>query len=134
MLHQKTRDKYRLDINLVAILIPCWETTCIDFSYYAHLHPTVLFVYFNWLMLFTNLHFSSIIQSSGMMETNCSSCWCIVSVFATHQFCFCAAKIKNVCAMYTNQTHKKRCCKMFGSSQCWLVMCKHRFCNALLYD
>jgi len=34
-------------------------------------------------MLFTNFHFSSIIQSFCMMETNCNSCWCIVAVFAS---------------------------------------------------
>ena len=57
-------------------------------------------------LLVTNFHFSSIIQSSCMMETNCSS-WCIVSVFASHQYCFCVVKRKNVCAMYSNQTNKK---------------------------
>ena len=52
------------------------------------------FVRFKCLMLFTNLHFSSIIQSSCMMETSCSSCWCIVSVFTSHQYCFCVVKEK----------------------------------------
>jgi len=23
-------------------LMPCWETTCIDFLWVAHLHPTIL--------------------------------------------------------------------------------------------
>ena len=43
------------------------------FLYDAHLHPTFLFGRFKCLMLFTNLHFSSIIQHS-CMETKCSSC------------------------------------------------------------
>ena len=72
--------------------MPCWETTCIDFLYDAHLHPTFLFDRLKCLMLFTNLHFSSIIQSSYMVETECSSCSWVVSVFASHQYCFCVAK------------------------------------------
>ena len=43
-------------------------------------------------MLFTNLHFSSIIQHSCMMAPNCNSCWCSVSVFASHQYCFSVLK------------------------------------------
>jgi len=39
-------------------------------------------------MLFTDLHFTSIIQRSCMMETKCSCRWWIVSVFASHQYCF----------------------------------------------
>ena len=73
----------------------------------CHLHPIFLFVRFKCLMLSTNLHFSSIIQSPCMMATNCSSCWCIVSVFASNQCCFCVVKRKNVCAMYINQAYKK---------------------------
>ena len=65
------------------------------------------FVRFKCLMISTNLHSSSIIQSSCMMETNCRSCWCIVLVFASHQYCFCVAKRKNVCAVYKNQAYKK---------------------------
>jgi len=38
-----------------------------------HLHPTFLFDRFKRVMLFTNLHFSSVIQHS-CMETKCSSC------------------------------------------------------------
>ena len=39
----------------------------------AHLHPTFLFDRFKCLMLFANLHFSSIIQRSCMVETKRSS-------------------------------------------------------------
>jgi len=88
-------------------LMLCWETTCMDFLYDAHFHSTFLFVRFKCVMRSTNLHFSLIIQSSCMMETNCSSCWCIVSVFACRQYCFCVVNRKNVCAMYTNQPYKK---------------------------
>ena len=63
-------------------LMPCWETTCTDFLYDAHLHPTFLFDRFKFLMLFANLHFSSIVQRS-CMEAKCSSCLWIVSVFAS---------------------------------------------------
>ena len=70
-------------------LMPCWETTCIDFLYDAHLHPTFLFDRFKCLMLFTNLHFSSIIQRSCMVETECNSCSWVGSVFTSHQYCFC---------------------------------------------
>jgi len=65
--------------------MPCWKTSCIDLLYGAHFHLTFLFVHFKCLMLFTNFHFSSIIQCSCILETNCRSCWCIVSVFASHQ-------------------------------------------------
>ena len=70
--------------------MPCWETTCIDFLYDAHLHSTFLFDCFKCLMLFTNLHFSSIIQHS-CMENKCSSSPWIVSEFASHQYCLCVA-------------------------------------------
>jgi len=43
-------------------------------TYDDHLHPTFLFDRFKCLMLFTNLDFSSIIQRSCMVETECSSC------------------------------------------------------------
>jgi len=52
------------------------------------------------MMLVTNLHFSSMTQRSSMMETTCSSCWWVVSVFASHQR-FCAVKT-NLCVRYTN--------------------------------
>jgi len=74
----------------------------------AHLHLTFLSVRFKCLMLFTNLHFSSIIQHSCMMETNCSSCWRIVSVFASHQYCFCVAKMNPVCIVYKPSIQKVR--------------------------
>jgi len=37
-------------------LMPCWETTCIDFLLNAHLYTTILSHHFKCLMLFTNLH------------------------------------------------------------------------------
>jgi len=55
-------------------LMPCCELICIDFLYDAHLHLTFLLDRFKCLMLFTNLHFFSIIQRSCMVETKCSSC------------------------------------------------------------
>jgi len=85
-------------------LITCWETTCIDFLYDAHLHPTFLFDRFKCLMLFTNLHVSSIIQRSCMVETECSSCSWVVSVFASHQYCFCVVKL---CGHCVHTKHKK---------------------------
>ena len=84
-------------------LMPCWETTCIDFLYDANLHPTFLFDCFKCLMLFTNFHFSSIIQHS-CMETKCSSYPWIVSEFASHQYCFCVVKI---CGHCVHTKHKK---------------------------
>jgi len=91
-------------------LMPCWETTCIDFLYDAHLHPTFLFDRFKCLMLFTNLHFSSIIQRSCMVETECSSCSWVASVFTSHQYCFCVVKI---CGQCVHTKHKKK------SKKCW---------------
>ena len=44
-----------------------------------------------------------------MVETKCSSCPWIVSVFASHQYCFCVAKICGHCA---HIKHKK-------SKKCW---------------
>ena len=82
-------------------LMLCWETNCIDFLYDAHLHPIFLFDLFKCLMLFTNLHFSSIIQRSCMVETECSSCSWVVSVFASHQFYCCVVKICGHCLLYT---------------------------------
>jgi len=38
-------------------------------------------------MVFSNLYFSLSIQRSCMVATNCSSCWCIVSVFAKNPVC-----------------------------------------------
>ena len=87
-------------------LMPCWETICIDFLYAAHLHPTFLIDHFKCLILFTNLHFSSIIQSCCVMETKYSSCWWIVLVFTSHQYYFCVAK--NVWAMCTHKAYKKQ--------------------------
>ena len=87
-------------------LMPCWGTTCIDFLYYAHLHPTFLFDHFKCPMLFTNLHFSSIIQRSCMVETECSSCSWVVSMFASNQYCFCVVKICGHC-VHTKHKEKK---------------------------
>jgi len=42
------------------------------------LHLTFLFDLFKCLMVFANLHFSSIIYCSCVMVTNWYSCWCIV--------------------------------------------------------
>ena len=91
-------------------LMPCYETTCIDFLYDAHLHPTFLFDRFKCLMLFTNLHFSSIIQRSWMVETECISCLWVVSVFASHQYCFCVVKICGHC-VHTKHKKGKKCCE-----------------------
>ena len=84
-------------------LMPCYETTSIDFLYDAHLHPTFLFDSLKCLMLFTNLHYSSIIQHS-CMEAKCSSCPWIVSELASHQYCFCVAKVFGHCV---HTKHKK---------------------------
>ena len=103
-------------------LMPCWETSCIDFLYDAHLHPTFLFDSFKCLMLFTNLHFSSIIQRSCMLETKCINCPWIVSVFASHQYCFCVVKICGHCAVVVVHTkHKivRSTVQVFCSSQGW---------------
>jgi len=86
-------------------LMPCWETTCIDFLYDAHLRLTFLLDRFKCLMLFRNLHFSSFIQHSCMVETECSSCSWVISVFASHQYCFCVVKI---CWYCVHTKHKKK--------------------------
>jgi len=74
---------------------------------------------------FTNLHFSSIIQCSCMMETKCSSC----CSFTSHQYCFCVAK-KWVRKGYNRRIQRsKNADQIFCSSQCWscantdFVMC-----------
>ena len=101
-------------------LMPCWETTCIDFLCDAHLHPTFLFDRLKCLMLFTNLQFSSIVQHSCMVETKCSSCPGIVSVIASHQYCFFVVKI---CGHYVHTKHIRKKVrsdgKVFCSSQGW---------------
>jgi len=81
-------------------------------------YPTFLFDRFKCLMLFTNLHFFSIIQRSCMMENKCSSSWWIVLVFASHQYCFCAVKR---CGgnVYTRSIQVRNAAKAFCSSQCW---------------
>ena len=101
-------------------LMPCWETTCIVFLCDAHLHPTFLFDRLKCLMLFTNLQFSSIVQHSCMVETKCSSCPGIVSVIASHQYCFFVVKI---CGHYVHTKHIRKKVrsdgKVFCSSQGW---------------
>jgi len=87
-------------------LMPCYETTSIDFLYDAHLHPTFLFDSLKCLMLFTNLHYSSIIQHS-CMEAKCSSCPWIVSEFASHQYCLWV--VKYVDTVYTPSIKSKKC-------------------------
>ena len=64
-------------------------------------------------MLFTNLHFSSIIQRSCMMEAKCSSSWWIVSVFASPQYYFCVVK-KCVGCVYTRSIQKEMLLKCFA--------------------
>ena len=97
-------------------LMPCWETTCIEFLYDAHLHPTFLFDRFKCLMLFTNLHFSSIIQRSCIVETKCRSCPWVVSVFASHQYYFCVVKICGHCVHTKHKEKVRSAGKVFGSS------------------
>ena len=111
-------------------LMPCWETTCIDFLCDAHLHPTFLFDRFKCLMLFTNLHFSSIIQRSCMVENECSSCSWVVSIFASHQYCFCVVTICGHC-VHTKHKKSKKCCESVLLSR--LDTHQHRLCDALLY-
>ena len=57
---------------------------------------------------YKNLHFSSIIQSSCMMEIKCSICPWIVSMFASHQYCFCVVKICGHCE-HTKHEKSKKC-------------------------
>ena len=86
-------------------LMPCWEKTCIEFLGDAHLHPTFLFDRFKCLMLFTNLHFSSIIQRSCMVETKCSRCPGIVSILRLSPVLLLCNK--NMWTLCTHQ-HKKK--------------------------
>ena len=51
-------------------LMPCWETTCIDFLCDAHLHQTFLFVRFKCLMHFTNLHFPQLFNAPVWWRPN----------------------------------------------------------------
>ena len=55
---------------------------------------------------FSNLRFSSIIECSCMMATSCNSCWCIASVVASHQYCFCVVKKSCVQCVQTKHTKK----------------------------
>ena len=82
----------------------------------AHLHPTFLFDRFKCFIFFTNLHFSSIIQRSCMVETKCSSCSWVVSEFTSHQYCFCV--VKYVDTVYTTSI-KSKCWERSCSSQGW---------------
>jgi len=69
-----------------------------------------LFDCFKCLIPFTNLHFSSIIQRSCTVETECSSCSLVGSVLTFHQYCFCVVKI---CGHCVHTKHKKK------SKKCW---------------
>ena len=84
----------------------------------AHLHPTFLFDRFKCLMLFANLHFSSIIQRSCMVETKRSSWPWIVSVFASHQYCFCHFRVVKICG-HTKHKKVRSGGKVFCASQGW---------------
>jgi len=100
------------------------------FLYDAHLYPILWFDRFKCLILFTNLHFFSIIQRSSMVETDCSSCSWVVSVFASHQYCFYV--VKHVDTVYTPSIKKvKSAGKVFCSSQRWTrtnTGCVMRYC------
>ena len=68
---------------------------------------------------FTDIHFSLIIKSSCVMETNCSSCWWIVFLFASHQYCLCVDK-KWMCIVCKPSIQKVRSAvKVFYSCQGW---------------
>jgi len=49
-----------------------------------------------------------------MME-NCISSLCIVSVFTSHQHCFCVVKRKCVCNVYKPSIQKQALLKWFAS-------------------
>jgi len=66
------------------LLIPYWQIIYIAFDNVVYLHLTFLSDLFNCLMLFTNLHFSSIISCSCTTVTNWYSCWCAIPVYASH--------------------------------------------------
>ena len=83
-----------------------WEIICTASCNVVHLHLTLLPYLFKCLMLFTNLHFSSIIQHS-CMENKWSSCLWIVSEFASHQYCFCVVNMWTLC---THQAWKSKKC------------------------
>ena len=87
------------------------------FLYDAHLYPTFLLDRFKCLMLFTNFHFSSIIQHF-CMETKCSSCPWIISEFASNQYCFCVVKICGHC-VHTKHKKVRSAGKVSFSSQAW---------------
>jgi len=57
--------------------------------------------------------FSPIIQRSFMMATNCNSCWCIISVFVSHECCFFVVKKNCVhqCAQTKHPKSKKYNCQ-----------------------
>jgi len=70
-----------------------------------------------------------VIQRSCMMETKCSSCSWIGSVFASYQYCFCVVK-KRVGNVYTWIIQKEMLLKCFAPLNVGHV--QNRFCNALL--
>jgi len=80
---------------------------------------TFLFICFKCLMLLTNLQFflnySKLLYDGDKMLKLLA----IVTVFASHQCCFCVVK-KNECAMYAIKYPKIRnALTVFCSSQCW---------------
>jgi len=87
------------------------------FLYVAYLHPTFLSDRFKCLTILTNFHFSLTIKRSCMIATNYISCWCIVSVFSSYQYCICIAK--NVCAMRTNRVCNAH--KMLFATSCFKI-------------
>jgi len=126
---EKVHEKHSYQTHCVRTFDAVLRNNLHQFLWDAHFHPTILSHRFKCLMLFTNLHFSSIIQRS-CMETKCSSCPWIVSVFASHQYCFCVVKI---CGHCVNTKHKKvrSAGKVFCSSR--LDTYYQRLCDALLY-
>ena len=58
-------------------------------------------------------------QRSCMVETECSSCSWVVSVFASHHFCFCVVKICGHCVHTKHKKKVRSAGKVFCSSQGW---------------
>jgi len=77
--------------HYVETLMLCLETMCMVLFNDAHHHPIYFSDCSKCLILFTNIHFSIIIQRSCLTVTNWSSCWCVVLVCATQQCCLCVA-------------------------------------------
>jgi len=71
-------------------LTPCVENICMASFTDVSVHNNFLSDHFKSLMLFTNLHFASIIQCSCMTVTS-YSCRCVVSVLVLHLYRLCVA-------------------------------------------